>query len=72
MRHLKPFETFIKDGIVKRASIDSERAKSLISESERKMRSINRQLEKKAKQEGLQKWMSLFWSIFQERGDYDE
>jgi len=46
MRHLKPFEDFIKDGIVKRVSINSERAKSLISESERKMRSIKRQLEK--------------------------
>ena len=65
MRHLKPFESFIKDGIIKGVSINSERAKSLVSESERKMRSINRQLEKKAKQEGLQKWMSLFWSIFQ-------
>ncbi len=46
MRHLKPFESFIKDGIIKKVSINSERAKSLISESERKMRSINRQLEK--------------------------
>ena len=46
MRHLKPFEDFIKDGIVKRVSINSERAKSLISESERKMRSIKMQLEK--------------------------
>ena len=46
MRHLKPFEDFIKDGVVKRISINSERAKSLISESERKMRSIKMQLEK--------------------------
>ena len=46
MRHLKPFEDFIKDGIVKKVSINSERAKSLISESERKMRSIKMQLEK--------------------------
>ena len=46
MRHLKPFEDFIKEGVVKRISINSERAKSLISESERKMRSIKMQLEK--------------------------
>ena len=46
MRHLKPFEDFIKEGVVKRISINNERAKSLISESERKMRSIKMQLEK--------------------------
>ena len=46
MRHLKPFEDFIKDGVVKRASMNSERAKSLIIESERKMRSLKVQLEK--------------------------
>ena len=46
MRHLKPFEDFVKEGVVKRVSINSERAKSLIIESERKMRSIKLQLEK--------------------------
>src|SRR3989344_7476326 len=46
MRHVKPFEDFITDGIVKRISVNPERAKSLISESERKMRSIKMQLDK--------------------------
>jgi len=46
MRHLKPFEDFIKEGVVKRLSINSERARSLIIESERKMRSLKVQLEK--------------------------
>lgn len=43
---MKLFKEYIKDGIVNRISINSNRAKSLISESERKMRSIKRQLEK--------------------------
>jgi len=46
MRYLKPFEEFIKEGIVKRITIDKERAKSLAKESERKMNSLNEQLEK--------------------------
>ncbi len=46
MRHLKPFADFIKEGIIKRVSMNPERAKSLINESERKMRSIKLQLEK--------------------------
>ncbi|HZX45268.1 MAG TPA: hypothetical protein VFF28_06310 [Candidatus Nanoarchaeia archaeon] len=46
MRHLKPFESFIKEEIVRKISVDTQRAKSLIIESERKMRSINLQLEK--------------------------
>ena len=46
MRHLKLFEEYISNGIVRRISINKERAKSLILESERKMRSINLQLEK--------------------------
>lgn len=46
MRYLKPFADFIKEGVVKRVSVNPERAKSLINESERKMRSIKLQLEK--------------------------
>ena len=46
MRYLKSFEDFIKEGIVKRVTIDKERAKSLAKESERKMNSLNEQLEK--------------------------
>lgn len=46
MRHLKPFTDFMKEGVVKRISTNPERAKSLINESERKMRSIKLQLEK--------------------------
>jgi len=46
MRNLKPFEDFINEGIVKRVKADKERAKSLIKESERKMNSLNEQLEK--------------------------
>lgn len=46
MRQLKPFEDFIKEGVVKRIAINKERAKSLIIESERKMRSLKVQLEK--------------------------
>ena len=46
MRHLKPFADFIKDGVVKKVSANPERARSLITESERKMRSIKLQLEK--------------------------
>ncbi len=40
------FEDYIKKGIVKKTKKDKERAKSLIIESERKMRSLNEQLEK--------------------------
>jgi hypothetical protein len=43
---LKLFEEFIKEGIVKRITIDRERAKSLAIESERKLRSLAVQLEK--------------------------
>lgn len=46
MRHLKPFADFIKEGIVKRVSVNPERAKNLISESGRKVRSMRLQLEK--------------------------
>lgn len=46
MRHLKPFEDFVKEGIVKKVAVNKERAKSLIREADRKMNSLNEQLEK--------------------------
>ncbi|MEK6959955.1 MAG: hypothetical protein AABX47_02195 [Nanoarchaeota archaeon] len=46
MRHLKSFEDFMKEGVVKKVSTNTERAKNLVIESDRKMRSIKIQLEK--------------------------
>ena len=46
MRHLKLFEDFVKEGIVKRVAVNKGRAKSLISEADRKMNSLSEQLEK--------------------------
>lgn len=46
MRLLKTFEEFLSEGIVKKVTPDKERAKSLFSESERKMRSLKEQLQK--------------------------
>src|SRR3989338_3223288 len=46
MKHLKLFEEFLTEGVVKRVTINKERAKSLVNESERKLRSLNKQLEK--------------------------
>jgi len=46
MKSLKLFEDFVKEGIVKRITQNKERAKSLIIESERKMRSLKKRLEK--------------------------
>lgn len=46
MKYLKPFEEFINEGIVKKVIADRLRAKSLISESERKFISLKEQLEK--------------------------
>ena len=46
MRFPKLFEEFIKEGIVKRIAINKERARSLTKESERKMNSLNEQLDK--------------------------
>ena len=46
MRHLKPFEDFVKEGVVKRITVNKERAKSLISEADRKTNSLKEQLEK--------------------------
>ncbi|MFA6461135.1 MAG: hypothetical protein WCV90_02625 [Candidatus Woesearchaeota archaeon] len=46
MRHLKSFEEFVEEGVVKTVTINSERARSLIQESERKLRSLNANLEK--------------------------
>ena len=46
MRSVKFFEEFIDDGIIKKVSVDKERAKSLILESERKMKSLNENIDK--------------------------
>src|SRR3989338_8596960 len=46
MRIVKPFEEFIKGGIAKRMKPDRERSKSLVAESERKIRSLKERLEK--------------------------
>jgi hypothetical protein len=46
MRNLKRFEDYIKDGIAKRITINKERAKSLLIESERKILSLKERLEK--------------------------
>ena len=46
MRFPKLFEEFIKEGIVNRIAINKERVRSLTKESERKMNSLNEQLEK--------------------------
>ena len=46
MRRLRLFEEFLKEGTAKRVSINKERAKSLILEAERKMRSLQEHLEK--------------------------
>lgn len=46
MRYLKSFEEFITEKVVKTVTINSERAQSLIRESERKLRSLNENIEK--------------------------
>ena len=46
MRHLKLFEEFLKEGIVRKVAIDKERAKSLILEAERKINSLHKNIEK--------------------------
>ena len=46
MRALKSFEEFIEDGVVKKITIDKERAKSLILEAERKYGSLQEILKK--------------------------
>lgn len=46
MRYLKPFEEFVLSGVVKIVTPNPERAKSLIQESERKLRSLHENLEK--------------------------
>lgn len=43
---LKSFEEFLKTGIIKKITPNKERAKSLIAEAERKMKSMREQLEK--------------------------
>ena len=46
MRLLRDFTEFISEGIIKAISINAERAKSLIQESDRKSRSLQENLEK--------------------------
>ncbi len=46
MRALRLFEEYIKEGIIKKVSKDSERAKNLLLESERKLNSLQERLEK--------------------------
>lgn len=46
MRILKQFEDYVKDGVAKQVTINKERAKSLLIESERKMASLKERLEK--------------------------
>jgi len=46
MKRLKLFEKFLTEGVVKRVTVNKERPKSLVNESERKLRSLNKQLEK--------------------------
>ena len=46
MRSIKQFEEFIAVGVMKKISIDKERAKSLIQESERKLISLKEHIEK--------------------------
>ena len=46
MRALKTFEEYCREGIMLKGKADIERAKSLIDESDRKMRSLHTNLEK--------------------------
>ena len=46
MKALKHFEEFLKEGTMRRVSIDKERAKSLILGAERKIRSLHKNREK--------------------------
>lgn len=46
MKSLKLFEDFIKERTVKRITINRDRSKSLVTESERKMLSLGEQLKK--------------------------
>jgi hypothetical protein len=46
MRALKTFEEYCKEGVIRKGRVDTERAKSLIDESNRKMRSLHTNLKK--------------------------
>ncbi len=46
MKYVKAFEEFIKEGVIRKVTVDKERAKSLILESERKNDSLDENLEK--------------------------
>lgn len=46
MRHLRSFEEFIEEGIIRKTTKDEQRAKNLILESERKTNSLNENITK--------------------------
>ncbi len=54
---LNSFEEYVKEGIVKKVSKNKERAKSLLEESERKMRSLKERLEKLGIKDGDEIWV---------------
>src|SRR3989338_1878792 len=43
---MKSFEDFMKEGVVKKVSINRERARNMVVESERRMRSLDEHLKK--------------------------
>jgi len=46
MRLVRQFREYVADGAVRRVSADAERSKSLLAESERRMRSLKEKIEK--------------------------
>lgn len=46
MRRLKTFDEFVKEGVIRKTTPDTERSKSLASEAERKMSSLKENAEK--------------------------
>ena len=65
MKPLKPFEDYLKEGIAKKVRINSERAKSLIAESERKILSLKERLEKIGiKKENANDYIEYCYDIF--------
>ena len=46
MRYLKTFEEFLNEGVIRKITVDKERAKSLINEAERKINSLNENIAK--------------------------
>jgi hypothetical protein len=65
MRPVKNFDEFIKEGIARKITPDKERAKSLSYESERKIRSLNEQIEKIGiKDENANDYVEYCYNIF--------